>query len=125
MHAFGVHFCVVHIASGLGTERITRWMGTRAGRVLNPKTNRSQLIGGAEEVLARPQFGRYTNAPLADHQVPANADISERHIEFIDEHDPYINTMSVKGIGDITIVGVATVSNTRLDATAAIGATCL
>jgi xanthine dehydrogenase YagR molybdenum-binding subunit len=128
MHAFGAHFCEVHVDPDLGTVRVTRWVGVHAaGRVLNPKTARSQIIGGGimgigaalmEQTVRDPNLARYTNASLADYHVPVNADIPEMHIEFIDEHDPYINAMGVKGIGEISIVGVAAaVSNAIFHAT--------
>jgi xanthine dehydrogenase YagR molybdenum-binding subunit len=128
MHAFGAHFCEVHVDPDLGTVRVTRWVGVHAaGRILNPKTARSQLIGGGimgigaalmEQTVRDPNLARYTNASLADYHVPVNADIPDMHIEFIDEHDPYINAMGVKGIGEISIVGVAAaVSNAIFHAT--------
>ena len=52
-------------------------------------------------------YARYTNASLADYHIPVNADIPEMTVEFIDEKDPYINAMGVKGIGEISMVGVA------------------
>jgi xanthine dehydrogenase YagR molybdenum-binding subunit len=117
MHAFGAHFCEVQVDPDLGTIRITRWVGVHAaGRILNPKTARSQMIGGGimgigaalmEQTVRDPNLARYTNASLADYHVPVNADIPEMHIEFIDEHDPYINAMGAKGLGEISIVGVA------------------
>jgi xanthine dehydrogenase YagR molybdenum-binding subunit len=128
MHAFGAHFCEVEVDPDLGTVHVTRWVGVHAaGRVLNPKTARSQIIGGGimgigaalmEQTVRDPNLARYTNASLADYHVPVNADIPEMHIEFIDEHDPYINAMGVKGIGEIAIVGVAAaVSNAIFHAT--------
>ena len=128
MHAFGVHFCEVHVDPELGTVRVTRWVGVHAaGRILNPKTARSQVMGGAimglgaalmETTQRDPHYARYTNASLADYHVPVNADIPDMTIEFVDEHDPYINAMGVKGIGEISIVGVAAaVSNAIFHAT--------
>jgi xanthine dehydrogenase YagR molybdenum-binding subunit len=128
MHAFGAHFCEVQVDPDLGTVRVTRWVSVHAaGRVLNPKTARSQIIGGGimgigaalmEQTMRAPHLARYTNASLADYHVPVNADIPDMHIEFIDEHDPYINAMGVKGIGEIDIAGVAAaVSNAIFHAT--------
>jgi xanthine dehydrogenase YagR molybdenum-binding subunit len=117
MHAFGAHFCEVHVDPELGTIRVTKWVSVVAGgRILNPKTARSQVIGGAtmgigaalmEQTVRDPNFARYTNASLADYHVPVNADIPDLTVEFIDEHDPYVNAMGVKGIGEIAIVGTA------------------
>ncbi|UOQ76739.1 hypothetical protein MUN84_19840 [Hymenobacter sp. 5516J-16] len=52
-------------------------------------------------------FSRYTNSNLADYHIPVNADIPDMTVEFVEEHDPYINAMGVKGIGEISMVGVA------------------
>ena len=117
MHSFGAHFCEVHVDPELGTTRVTRWVSVHAaGRILNAKTARSQIIGGSifgigsalMEATHRDQhFARYVNADLADYHIPVNADIPDMTVEFIDEHDPYINAMGVKGIGEISMVGVA------------------
>ena len=117
MHSFGAHFCEVHVDPDLGTVRVKRWVSVHAaGRILNAKTARSQIIGGSifgigsalMEATHRDQhFARYVNADLADYHIPVNADIPDMTVEFIDEHDPYINAMGVKGIGEISMVGVA------------------
>ncbi|UOQ67756.1 hypothetical protein [Hymenobacter volaticus] len=60
-----------------------------------------------EETYRDPNFARYTNASLGEYHIPVNADIPDMTVEFIDEHDPYINAMGVKGIGEISMVGVA------------------
>jgi xanthine dehydrogenase YagR molybdenum-binding subunit len=87
-----------------------------AGRILNAKTARSQMIGGAifgigsalMEATERDQnFARYVNSDLAGYHVPVQADIPDMTIEFVDEKDPYINAMGVKGIGELGMVGVA------------------
>ena len=128
MHSFGAHFCEVHVDPDLGTVRVTRWVSVHAaGRILNAKTARSQIIGGSifgigaalMEATARdPHYARYTNADLADYHIPVNADIPEMTVEFIDEHDPFINAMGVKGIGEISMVGVsAAVANAVFHAT--------
>ncbi|WP_311182756.1 xanthine dehydrogenase family protein molybdopterin-binding subunit [Hymenobacter volaticus] len=117
MHSFGAHFCEVRVDPELGTVRVTRWVSVVAGgRILNPKTARSQVLGGAtmgigaalmEQAVRDDHFARYTNPNLADYHVPVHADIPDMTVEFIDEHDPYINAMGVKGIGEIAIVGTA------------------
>ena len=128
MHSFGAHFCEVHVDPELGTTRVTRWVSVHAaGRILNAKTARSQIIGGSifgigsalMEATHRDQhFARYVNADLADYHIPVNADIPDMTVEFIDEHDPYINAMGVKGIGEISMVGVtAAVANAVFHAT--------
>ena len=117
MHSFGAHFCEVKVDPELGTVRVTRWVSVHgAGRILNAKTARSQIIGGSifgigcalmESTFRDPNFSRYTNASLADYHIPVNADIPDMTVEFVEEHDPYINAMGVKGIGEISMVGVA------------------
>jgi len=128
MHSFGAHFCEVHVDPDLGTVRVTRWVSVHAaGRILNAKTARSQIIGGSifgigaalmEATHRDAHYARYTNADLADYHIPVNADIPDMTVEFIDEHDPYINAMGVKGIGEISMVGVsAAVANAVFHAT--------
>ena len=128
MHSFGAHFCEVHVDPALGTVRVTRWVSVVAGgRILNPKTARSQIMGGSifgigaalmEGTVRDPHLARYTNANLADYHVCTNADIPDMTVEFIDEKDPYINAMGVKGIGEISIVGTsAAVGNAIFHAT--------
>ncbi|GAB3835400.1 xanthine dehydrogenase family protein molybdopterin-binding subunit [Hymenobacter jeollabukensis] len=117
MHSFGAHFCEVKVDPELGTVRVTKWVSVIAGgRILNPKTARSQIMGGAimgigaalmEQTVRDQNLARYTNASLADYHIPVNADVPDMTVEFIDEHDPYINAMGVKGIGEVSIVGTA------------------
>jgi xanthine dehydrogenase YagR molybdenum-binding subunit len=117
MHSFGAHFCEVRVDRDLGTIRVSKWVSVMgAGRVLNAQTARSQIIGGAifgigtalmEETVRDQNFSRYTNADLAGYHVPVNADIPNMTVEFVEEHDPFINAMGVKGIGEISMVGVA------------------
>ncbi len=128
MHSFGAHFCEVRVDPELGTVRVTKWVSVMAcGRILNPRTARSQIMGGAifgigaalmEQTLRDPHLARYTNASLADYHVCVNADIPAMTVEFLEEHDPYINAMGVKGVGEISIVGTsAAVSNAIFHAT--------
>jgi xanthine dehydrogenase YagR molybdenum-binding subunit len=117
MHSFGAHFCEVRVDMDLGTIRVSKWVSViGAGRILNAQTARSQIIGGAifgigsalmEETVRDSNYSRYTNADLAGYHVPVNADIPNMTVEFVEEHDPYINAMGVKGIGEIAMVGVA------------------
>jgi xanthine dehydrogenase YagR molybdenum-binding subunit len=117
MHSFGAHFCEVRVDMDLGTVRVSKWVSViGAGRILNAQTARSQIIGGAifgigsalmEETVRDSNYSRYTNADLAGYHVPVNADIPNMTVEFVEEHDPYINAMGVKGIGEIAMVGVA------------------
>jgi xanthine dehydrogenase YagR molybdenum-binding subunit len=87
-----------------------------AGRILNPRLARSQFIGGMtmgigmalhEESVLDLEFGDYLNHDLAQYHVPVNADIADIQAHWIDEHDPHLNPMGSKGIGEIGIVGTA------------------
>jgi xanthine dehydrogenase YagR molybdenum-binding subunit len=117
MHSFGAVFTEVHVDPDLCTIRIPRIVTSHGvGRVLNAKTARSQIIGGVvwgvgmallEETQIDPHSGRYVNADLAEYQVPVNADVGTIDVNFIDEHDQYVNPIGVKGAGEIGITGVA------------------
>ena len=117
MHSFGAQFCEVHVDPDLGTPRVARWVGVfSAGRMLNAKTARSQLLGGIvfgigmalyEETVADRRLGRLVNANLAEYHVPVNADVPDFDVTFLEEEDTLINPVGVKGIGEIGITGVA------------------
>ncbi len=117
MHSFGAQFAEVRVEPDSGEVRVTRWVGTfGVGRLLNAKTARSQLIGGIvfgigmalmEHTVMDPNRGRVVNADLAEYHVPVNADVPAIDVVFIDEHDPYVNPIGVKGIGEIGITGAA------------------
>jgi xanthine dehydrogenase YagR molybdenum-binding subunit len=128
LHSFGAVFVEVHVDADLGTIRVPRVVGVYdVGRVLNQKTARSQLMGGIvwgvgaalqEETSLDTRYGRFTNANLAEYHVPVNADISSLDITFIDRPDPYINSLGVRGIGEIGITGVlAAIANAVYHAT--------
>jgi xanthine dehydrogenase YagR molybdenum-binding subunit len=87
-----------------------------AGRIVNPLTARSQLVGGMtmglsmallEESVMDPEFGDYLNHDLAQYHVAACADVPSVEAHWIDEHDDEINPLGTKGIGEIGIVGTA------------------
>jgi xanthine dehydrogenase YagR molybdenum-binding subunit len=117
MHSFGAVFTEVRVDEALGIVRIPRIVTAHAvGRVLNAKTARSQIIGGVtwgigmaleEETLIDPRTGRYINADLAEYHVPVNADVGTIDVHFVDENDPHVNPIGVKGAGEIGITGVA------------------
>jgi xanthine dehydrogenase YagR molybdenum-binding subunit len=116
-HAFGAQFVEVRVNSETGEVRVPRVLGVfAAGRIVNPKTARSQLIGGMtmglgmallEESILDPNFGDYVNHDLATYHVPVCADLEEIDAVWIDEDDPHLNPMGSKGIGEIGIVGTA------------------
>lgn len=127
-HAFGAVFVEVRVDRELGEIRIPRVVAAYgAGKILNAKTARSQLQGGIvwgigmaleEETLVDPRTGRYVNADLAEYHVPVNADIGSLDVTLVDEVDPYVNPIGVKGIGEIGITGVAAaVANAVYNAT--------
>ena len=127
-HAFGAVFVETRINRELGEIRIPRVVAAySAGKILNPKTARSQLQGGIiwgigmaleEETLVDPRTGRYINADLAEYHVPVHADIGQLDVSFVDEVDPYVNPIGVKGVGEIGITGVAAaVANSIYNAT--------
>lgn len=117
MHSFGAVFVEVRVDADLGVIRVPRVVGRYSvGKLLNAKTGRSQLLGGVvwgigmalmEESLFDPRDGRIVNANLADYHVPTNADIGRIDVDVVPEHDPYINALGARGIGEIGITGVA------------------
>lgn len=116
MHSFGAIFAEVQVDPDFGEVRVTRLVGAYGvGNILNAKTARSQLIGGVvyglgmallEQTVADTRTGRVVNPDLAEYHVPVNADVPDIDITFVEEHDPYVNPLGVKGIGEIGITGV-------------------
>jgi xanthine dehydrogenase YagR molybdenum-binding subunit len=117
MHSFGAQFVEVSVDPDLGEIRVRRHVGAfAAGRILNAKTARSQMIGGivfgmgmalGEESQIDPWTGRVTNATLADYLVPVHADVPEIEIIMVPEADDQVNPLGAKGIGELPTVGVA------------------
>jgi xanthine dehydrogenase YagR molybdenum-binding subunit len=117
MHAFGAQFAEVRVDPDLGTVRVVRQLGAFAsGRILNAKLARSQYIGGMtmglgmallEETRRDDRTGRVMNANLAEYLVPVHADVPASEAILVEEVDPYVNEIGVKGIGEIGIVGAA------------------
>lgn len=110
-------FAEVKIDEDFGTIRPTRVVTAVAGgRIINPKTARSQLAGGIvwgigmaleEESVLDHGFGRFMSANLADYHVPVNADVHDIDVIFVEERDDVVNPLGAKGLGEIGIVGVA------------------
>jgi xanthine dehydrogenase YagR molybdenum-binding subunit len=110
-------FVEVKIDEELGIVRVTRVVNAVAsGTILNPKTARSQILGGvvfgigmalAEESMLDHNLGRFMNHNLAEYHVPVNADIHDIDVIFVSEHDDKLNPMGIKGLGEIGIVGTA------------------
>lgn len=119
-HARNTHsaiFAEVKVDEELGVIRVTRLVSAvAAGRILNPATARSQIMGGMvwgigmalhEETLIDHAFGRVMNANIAEYHVPVNADVHDIQVIFVEEPDDLVNPMGIKGVGEIGIVGVA------------------
>jgi xanthine dehydrogenase YagR molybdenum-binding subunit len=110
-------FAEARVDEELGVVRIPRIAcAVAAGRILNPKTARSQILGGVvmgigmalhEEALVDHRIGRIMNHNLAEYHVPAHADIEHIDVIFADEQDDKVSPLGVKGLGEIGIVGTA------------------
>jgi xanthine dehydrogenase YagR molybdenum-binding subunit len=125
---FGAHFVEVGVDAATGETRVRRMLAVcAAGRILNPKTARSQVIGamtmgvGAalmEELAVDKRFGYFVNHDLAGYEVPVHADIPHQEVIFLDETDPISSPMKAKGVAELGICGVAAaVANAVYNAT--------
>lgn len=125
------HSCVmveVHVDEDLGMITIPKMVTAVAGgTILNPKTARSQILGGnvwgisaalEEEGMIDPRNGRIMNANLAEYHIAVHADIQDTQVIFVEEKDDIVNPLGVKGLGEIGIVGVAAaIANAIFNAT--------
>ncbi|HXB95839.1 MAG TPA: xanthine dehydrogenase family protein molybdopterin-binding subunit [Puia sp.] len=127
-HSFSANFAEVWVSRSTGMATVKRFLSvTAAGKILNLKTARSQIIGGntwgigmalTEESVVDPRWGNFITRSFADYHVPANLDIGHMETIFIREEDVIPNKMGIKGIGEIAIVGVAAaVANAIFNAT--------
>jgi xanthine dehydrogenase YagR molybdenum-binding subunit len=117
MHAHGAVFAEVKVDPELGQIRVTRLVGAfAAGRVINPRLVRSQYYGGMiwgvsfalhEHAVMDPRSGRTMNANLGEYHVPVNADVPSLEAILVEENDPYVNALGVKGVGEIGITGTS------------------
>lgn len=117
MRAFGAQFAEARVDRDTGEIRIPRLLGVFAvGRVINPRTARSQFVGGMtmglsmalhEQSVLDGQFGHVVNQDFAQYHIATNADVESVEAHWIDEHDPHVNPVGSKGIGEIGIVGTA------------------
>jgi xanthine dehydrogenase YagR molybdenum-binding subunit len=113
---FAAKFVEVRVDAELGLLRVARIVSVvDAGRILNQKLARSQIIGGTvggigqalfEETISDPGTGRITNATLADYLVPVNADVPDMDVVFVGEPDP-LTPIGTKGVGEIGLPGTA------------------
>jgi xanthine dehydrogenase YagR molybdenum-binding subunit len=116
-YAFGAVFAEVRVDPDLGTIRVPRIVGAYdAGVIVNPKTARSQIIGGMvggvgmallEQADWDARYGRVMNANIAEYLVPVNADVQELEAIFVPGEDRRFNPLGVKGLAEIGICGVA------------------
>jgi xanthine dehydrogenase YagR molybdenum-binding subunit len=117
MHAHGAVFAEVKVDPDLGQIRVTRMVGAfAAGRIINPRMVRSQIFGGMiwgmsfalhEQAVTDHRSGRILNPDLAEYHVPVNADVPPMEALMIDEYDPHVNALGIKGVGEIGITGSA------------------
>lgn len=114
---FGAHFVEVAVDAATGETRVRRMLAVcAAGRILNPKTARSQVIGAmtmgvgaalTEELVIDKRVGFFVNHDLAGYEVPVHADIPHQEAIFLDETDPISSPMKAKGVAELGICGVA------------------
>jgi xanthine dehydrogenase YagR molybdenum-binding subunit len=125
---FGAHFVEVGVDGATGETRVRRMLAVCAcGRILNPKTARSQLIGAmtmgvgaalTEELVVDKRTGFFVNHDLASYEVPVHADIPHQDVIFLDEADPISSPMKAKGVAELGICGIAAaVANAIYNAT--------
>ncbi|MHA6721917.1 aldehyde oxidoreductase molybdenum-binding subunit PaoC [Sphingomonas sp. RS2018] len=125
---FGAHFVEVGVDMYTGVTRVRRMLAVgAAGRIINPKSARSQMIGAMtmgvgsalmEELAVDTRFGLFVNHDLAGYEVPVHADIPHQDVMFLDEADDKANPMKAKGVGELGLCGVgAAVANAVYNAT--------
>lgn len=112
---FGAHFVEAAVSALTGEVRVRRMLGVfDAGRIMNAKLARSQLIGGmifgiggalGEELVVDPRYGNFINGDLGDYLIPVNADVPPIDVVFLDEQDAWANPLKTKGIGELGISG--------------------
>ncbi|WP_188908297.1 aldehyde oxidoreductase molybdenum-binding subunit PaoC [Aureimonas endophytica] len=117
IQTFGAHFAEVGVHAWTGEIRVRRMLAAcAAGRILNPKLARSQVIGGMtmgigaalmEEMAVDKRVGFFVNHDLAGYEVPVHADVPHLEVLFVDELDPVISPVKAKGIGELGLTGVA------------------
>ncbi len=128
LSTFGAHFVEVAVDAYTGVTRIRRMLAVcAAGRIINPKSARSQVIGAMtmgvgsalmEELAVDKRFGMFVNHDLASYEVPVHADIPHQDVVFLDEADDKANPMKAKGVGELGMCGVgAAVANAVYNAT--------
>jgi xanthine dehydrogenase YagR molybdenum-binding subunit len=125
---FGAHFVEVGVDAATAEIRVRRMLAVcAAGRILNPKAARSQVIGAmtmgvggalVEDLVVDKRIGFFVNHDLAGYEVPVHADIPHQEVIFLDETDPMSSPLKAKGVGELGICGVAAaVANAIYNAT--------
>ncbi|MCD9856681.1 xanthine dehydrogenase family protein molybdopterin-binding subunit [Epilithonimonas sp. JDS] len=109
-------FVEVEVDEELGTIELVRAVtAVAAGKIINPKTAESQILGGMiwgiskalhEETILDHNLGRYMNANLGEYHIPVHADIHDLQVVFVEENDEFVNDLGVKGVGEIGGVGM-------------------
>ncbi len=117
MHAHGAVFAEVKVDPDFGQVRVTRMVGAfAAGRIINPRLVRSQYLGGMiwgvsfalhEHAATDARSGRTMNPNLGEYHVPVNADVPSLEAILVEEEDPHVNALGIKGVGEIGITGSA------------------
>ena len=117
MYAHGAVFAEVKVDPDLGQMRVTRLVGAfAAGRIINPRMVRSQLYGGMiwgvsfalhEQAVLDPRSGRPMNPNLGEYHFPVNADVPSIEALLVEERDPHVNALGIKGVGEIGVTGTA------------------
>ncbi len=113
--SYGAHFAEVGVNAVTGEVRVRRMLGVfAAGRILNPKTARSQCLGGMtfgigaalhEDLIHDERNGRIVNRDLSEYHLPVNADVPQLEVVLLDERDVHANPIHAKGIGELGISG--------------------
>ncbi len=125
---FGAHFVEVAVDAYTAEIRVRRMLAVcAAGRILNPKSARSQVIGAMtmgvgsaimESLEVDTRLGLFVNHDLAGYEVPVHADIPHQDVIFLDETDPAANPLKAKGVGELGLCGVsAAIANALYNAT--------
>lgn len=128
MYSWSVHFVVVLVNPLTGVAKLDKITCVAdSGRIISPKTARSQIIGGAimgigmaltEETVIDHRYGKVINSNFADYHVPVNADIPQIEALFVNKPDYNINPLGAKGMGEIALIGMAAaVANAVYNAT--------
>jgi len=110
-------FAEVEVDEDLGFVTVTKLVtAVAAGKIINPKTARSQILGGMvwgiskalhEETVMDHRYGRAMNRNLSEYYMPVNADVHNLEVIFVEEGDNVVNDLGIKGVGEIGLIGVA------------------